>query len=166
MTKHGNGLRCRLCRDGSKSRRVRRQALSMMAFGRKAPLTAMQMASRRILKRRQQWRGSSGGVAECRGGRVQRLGGVVFDEQRDDDVGQEPSAYEIGILGLQAIDMQQALEALEGDLDLPSQAIELEDLCRGLLERGGDDGVVRGDEAARVGLSAAPGAATPSCRSS
>ena len=60
----------------------------MMPSGRKGPVTAMQRASRRILNKRQQWRGSSGGVAERRGGRVQRLVGVVFDQQRGDDVGQ------------------------------------------------------------------------------
>ena len=131
---------------------MRRQTLSMMPSGRKAPVTAMQMASRRILKRRQQWRGSSGGVAERRGGRVQRLVGVVFDEQSGDDVSQQPGSYEIGILGLQLIDMQQAFEALEGDLDLPSQGIELEDLCGRLDERGRQNGELGGDQAARIGF--------------
>src|SRR5215204_4935844 len=126
MTKHGNALRFRLRRDGSKSNRVRRQACLMMPSGRKAPVMAMQMASRRILKRRQQWRGSSGGVAERRGGKVQRLVGVVFDEQCGDDVSQQPGSDEFGVLGLQPIDIEQAFEALEGDLDLPSQGIELE----------------------------------------
>src|SRR5947199_10276824 len=116
MTKHGKVRRVRLRRDGSKSNRVRRQACLMMPSGRKAPVMAMQMASRMILKRRQQCRGSSGGVAERRGGKVQRLVGVVFDKQRGDDVCQQPGSYEIGILGLQPIDIEQALEPLEGDL--------------------------------------------------
>src|SRR5216684_1592518 len=161
MTKHGNGLRFRLRRGGSKSSRVRRQALSMMPSGRNAPVMALQMASRRILNRRQQWRGWSGGGAERRGGRVQRFGGVVFDEQSGDDVGKQPGSDEIGILGLQPIDMEQALEPLEGNLDLPAQGVELEDLPSRLVERGRHNGVLRGDQAARVWLAAAPRAATP-----
>jgi hypothetical protein len=46
----------------------------MTPWARNGPVTAMQMASRRILNRRQQWRGQSGGVAERRGG-VRRLVG-------------------------------------------------------------------------------------------
>src|SRR4249920_2198359 len=119
MTKSGNGLRLRFRRVGSKSSRTRRQAFWMMPFGRNGPEMAMKMASRRILKSRQQWRGSSGGAAERRGGKIQRLGGVVFDEQHSNDVSQYPGPYEIGILGFQPVDVQQALEPLEGDLDLP-----------------------------------------------
>src|ERR1700685_1108887 len=146
MTKHGNGLLCRF-RRGSKSSRVRRQALAMMPSGRKTPVTAMQRASRRILKRRQQWRGSSGGVAERRGERAQRLVGVVFDDQSGDDVRQQPGSYEIGILGLQLVDMQQAFEAFEGDLDLPPQGIEIEDLSGRLVERGRQNGELGGEQA-------------------
>src|SRR4051812_2975009 len=109
------------------SSRVRRQALSMMPVGRSGPMMARQMASRRILNRRQQWRGHSGGVAERRGGRVQRLGGVVFDEQRGNDVSEQPRSGDVGMLGLQAVDVELALEPLEGDLDLPSQGVEVED---------------------------------------
>src|SRR6185369_15786022 len=127
MTKHGNGLRRRV-RGGSKSSRVRRQAFSRMRAGRKGPVMAMQMASRRILKRRQQWRGRSSGVAERTGGSVQRLGGVVFDEQGGNKMGEQAGSHEIGILGLQPIDVQQALDPLEGDLDLPAQPVEVEDL--------------------------------------
>src|SRR5512138_3744348 len=161
MTKPGNALRFRFRRGGSKSSRVRRQAFSMMSWGRKAPVMAMQMASRSILKRRQQWRGLSGGEVECRGGRVQRLVGVVFDKQGCDDVGKQPSSYEIGILGLEPIDVQQALEPLEGDLDLPSQGVEVEDLASRRVERGGDNGVLGSDQAARIGLAAAPRPAAP-----
>src|SRR5215218_7420458 len=157
----GNSLRFRCRRVGSKSSRTRRQEFWMMPAGRNGPEMAMKMASRRILKRRQQWRGRSGGAAESRGGKIQRLGGVVFDEQRGNDVGQYPGPYEIGIPGFQPVDVQQALEPLEGDLDLPSQGIEVEDLVGRLVERGGHDGVLGGDQAAPVGLAAVPGAAAP-----
>src|SRR3954452_9819359 len=109
MTKGGNGLRFRFRRVGSKSSRTRRQAFWMLRAGRNGPVIAMQMASRRILKSRQQCRGSSGGAAESRGGKIQRLGGVVFDEQCGNDMGQYPGSYEIGILGFQPVDVQQAL---------------------------------------------------------
>src|SRR5258708_35016093 len=99
------------------SSRVRRQAASMTVVGRKAPMTAMQMASRKILKRRQQWRGRSGGVAERRGGSVQHLVGVVFDEQGGDDVGEQPSSCEAGVLGRQLIEVELAFVAFEGGLD-------------------------------------------------
>lgn len=88
MAKGGKVLRFRFRLVGSKSRRARWHAFAMTPSGRKGPVTAMQMASRRILNKRQQWRGSSGGVAERRGGRVQHLVSVVFDEQRGDYVGQ------------------------------------------------------------------------------
>src|SRR5215217_1321683 len=106
----GNSLRFRRRRVGSKSSRTRRQEFWMMPSGRNGPEMAMKMASRRILKSRQQWRGSSGGAPESRGGKIQRLCGVVFDEQRGNDVSQHPGPYEIGILGLEPIDVQQALE--------------------------------------------------------
>src|ERR1700744_5963216 len=121
MTKRGKGLRRRFRRVGSKRNRTSRPAFWMMPAGRNGQVIAMKMASRRILKRRQQWRGRSGGAAESRGGKIQHLGGVVFDQERGNDVGQDPGPDEIGIPGFEPVDVQQALEPLEGDLDLPSQ---------------------------------------------
>ena len=57
------------------------------------------------------------------GGRVQRLLGHFIDQKGEQEMGVEPSSGQALVLGGQAIQMKQAFEALEGQLDLPVQAI-------------------------------------------
>src|SRR5581483_5291268 len=63
-------------------------------------------------------------VAAGSGGRVPQLRGQVLDDEGGDQVGEDPASGQVWILGWEPIDVQQALQPLEGQLDAPSQPIE------------------------------------------
>src|ERR1700728_1329747 len=70
-------------------------------------------------------------------------------------MGVEPGQAAAFGLGGQLVYAQQAFQSLEGELDLPAQAIEGEDFVSGvnLVERGGQDDKLGGDETSRIELS-------------
>jgi len=75
-------------------------------------------------------------AARRRGGSVQEKPGLIFDEQRGKEVSEDPTSCGLRMLVWQLIDTQQALEALEEELDLPAQSIERENLFgRGVVGR-------------------------------
>ena len=72
-------------------------------------------------------RHSDGGrcaIAALTGERVQEILGHVIDEQGDDEVSIKPASRKLGILRGQPVKAQKALQALEREFDLPSQAIK------------------------------------------
>jgi len=81
-----------------------------------------------------------------RGGRIQELLGDVFDEQGEQQVGIEPTSRQLGLLGRQAVDVQQALEPFGEQFDLPAQPVDGDD-HRGWIGRA----IQRGDEQQIVG---------------
>ena len=81
---------------------------------------------RRSLVRRHS-EGTRGAMPGSRGGRVQELLGHVFDEQGEQQVGIEPTSRQLGLLGRQAVDVQQALEPFGEQFDLPAQPVDGDD---------------------------------------
>ena len=72
-------------------------------------------------------RHSDGGrcaVAARRGGRVQEILDHVIDEQGSDEVSIKPGSGKLGFLRGQPVKAQEALQALEREFDLPTQAIK------------------------------------------
>src|SRR5689334_10944981 len=57
------------------------------------------------------------------GGKSPLVGDIIFDQQGDQQMGMQPSPRQVRILGRQTIEMQQGLQPLEQQFDLPAQAI-------------------------------------------
>src|SRR5882672_4818561 len=66
---------------------------------------------------------SAGGVVGSTGGRVRELPGVLFGDQEDDQPGVDPGLRELRFLSRQLIEPGQAFHALEGQFELPAEAI-------------------------------------------
>src|SRR5262245_20752518 len=64
------------------------------------------------------------GAAAGRGGRVEDLPRDLLESQGSDELGVNPGARQLRVLGRQPIEMQQALQALEDEFDPPAQSIE------------------------------------------
>src|SRR3954452_14530074 len=79
--------------------------------------------------------------ASCSGGRVPEFRGEVFDEECGDEMCQDPCPGQTFVFGWQAIDAEQALQPLEGELDPPAQSVE-----RAKLVGTGFGAIERGDE--------------------
>ena len=117
----------------------------------KAGTTKARTMSRKRLNIRHREGGRSTD-SEAPGGKSE----VGLAEFVDDECGQE-LAYEIcpgqvRVVGSQAVEFADALEPLEGELDLPAQSVELEDFVGADLgaERGDDEDVAGGLERERV----------------
>src|SRR5271163_1436582 len=91
------------------------------------PRMAAQTVANAIFTRRQR-DGLEAGVAWSRGGRVRDLPGHLFGDDCDDQPCVDPCARKLRVLGRQRVEAGQALEPFEGQLDLPAEAIEREDI--------------------------------------
>src|SRR5258706_2898604 len=78
--------------------------------------------------------------SEARGGRFQEILGGVSDEGGDDELCRDPSSSEWRRSCGQLVEAADRLQSLEGELDLPAQAVEEEDVVdRQAVERGDQD---------------------------
>src|SRR5271169_1614121 len=59
-----------------------------------------------------------------------------LEQERDHQLGEDPRPSDVGRLVREAAELEQLLEALEGQLDLPATAIEFEDLASAEQRRG------------------------------
>src|SRR5882672_10790754 len=110
------------------------------------PRISMTTALNSIFWMRQIERARVGLVWSGTGGRVQDLPGNVLDEEVGEELGVDPRSGEVGVLGRQLVEAEQALEAFEGELDLPAPAVEGENVGGGKAV-----GVERGDEQDELG---------------
>src|SRR5215204_7680025 len=103
------------------------------------------MTASRVVSSSKRWTRQSEavrrGAALGRGGRVEELPRHVLQEEGGDELGVDPGARKLRVLGRQRIEMQEALQALEDEFDLPAQAVEGEHVA-GREALGGK----RGDE--------------------
>src|SRR5258708_5554772 len=89
------------------------------------------------------------------GGRVQEILGGVSDEDGDDELCGEPSSRERWCSRLELVEAGEGFEALEGEFDLPAQAIKDKDVVeQRAVERGEEDDPLGSLDRARVGLRA------------
>src|ERR1700742_1407816 len=119
------------------------------------PRIAARTVANAIFMRRQRDGLAAGVVAVSRGGRVRDLPGNLFSDDGNDQPCVYPCARELRILGRQHVEASQAFESLERQLDLPTKAIEGEDVGRrenGRRQRGQEENVLRSLETARVRL--------------
>src|SRR5438309_1216145 len=70
--------------------------------------------------------GPASGVVGCTGGRFRDLPGILFCNQEDDELGEDPGLREFRFLGLQLVKASQTFHALEGQFDLPAKAVNRE----------------------------------------
>src|ERR1700685_926082 len=102
--------------------------------------------------------GPGGGVGGSTGGRVRDLPGILFGDQEDDQPGVDPGLRECRFLSRQLIEPGQDFQALEGQCELPAEAIKREHV--GGREGAGRQGrqqqdVMGGLKTARIGRLAA-----------
>src|SRR5215211_5314338 len=93
-----------------------------------------------------------------RGGRVRDLPGAPFGDQEDDQPCVDPCASKFWLLGCQCIEAGKALHPLEGEFELPAEAIEREHIGRredAGRQRREEQDVLGGLQTARVELLAA-----------
>jgi hypothetical protein len=88
---------------------------------------AAQMVAMAIFMRRHR-DGLACAGAEAGGGRVRDLPGDLFSNDGNDQSGVNPCPRKFGLFGRQQIEPGQTLEPLECQFDLPSEAIEGEDV--------------------------------------
>ena len=79
---------------------------------------------------RRQRDGLALGVSGSRGGKIRDLPGNLFSDQGHDQSCINPRSCEFWLLGWQHGEAGEALDPLEGELDLPAKAIEGEDVGR------------------------------------
>src|SRR5271168_5590653 len=70
--------------------------------------------------------------SKSRGGRVQEILAVVVGRDGEDEMRPDPTARAFFGSGRQAVEVQQALQSLEGEFDLPAQAIHRENFFGGI----------------------------------
>ena len=87
--------------------------------------------SRAFAQTRQFDKGGSGG-APGSGGKIDDLVDEIIDQNRGDQMRQQPCSRQIGIGGGKFIDPAQGFEAFKTDLHLPTVGITIEDLARGM----------------------------------
>jgi len=90
---------------------------------------------------------------ESPGGKRQESRGKVVQQQSGQELGREDGVSQAGILGGHFSEFEQAFEAFEGDFDLPTEPIQVEDLSRWerrALERSQQDHV--GSRLERTGI--------------
>src|SRR5271169_3409391 len=76
--------------------------------------------------------------SRCRGGRFQEILAVVVGRDGEDQMRPDPTSRAFFGSGRQAVEVQQALQSLEGEFDLPAQAVHGENFFGGV-----DPGVQR-----------------------
>lgn len=87
------------------------------------------------------------------GERFQEFLAEVVTQQSHDEMGGEPTSRCLRRVGRQTVHPQQRFEPLEGEFDLPVQAIDREHLSGGIAvgcQRGAQDHELRRDQAARI----------------
>ena len=87
------------------------------------------------------------------GGKIPLRGCDGVDEESEEQMGVEPGSGEVGVLGRQAVEIEDRLHALEGEFDLPADGIEVfERGCGnlGFAQGGEQDEMVCGGERARI----------------
>src|SRR5262249_56652030 len=89
---------------------------------------AARTVARAIFTRRQ--RDGLASALWFRGGRVRDLPGNLLGDNGDDQPCVDPRSCEFGFLGRQLVEPSQAFEPLERHLNLPTKAIESEDVGR------------------------------------
>jgi len=101
--------------------------------------------------------GVAAGFAGSRGGRLRGVPGKAFGEEEGDQLGVDPSSGEARRFGGQGVEVGDTFHALEGELDLPAKAVEVEDVVRGEGcdgQGGEEENKVGGFKAARVRFAA------------
>jgi hypothetical protein len=73
-------------------------------------------------------RQSDGGLADGSGGRVPEHRAEVLDQEGGDQMREDPGSGQVLIVGGQAIQPQEALQSLEGQLDAPPEPVEFAQL--------------------------------------
>src|SRR4029450_4835789 len=115
-----------------------------------------QMAARRALARRQVRRQREGWPLALRspGGRFGQFARAVIDQQGKKKMTGYPCSSQSRIFGWQPVEVEDRFQSLEGQLDLPSHAIEGGEQVRwegGGIERGDEDQVLGGLKGAGIG---------------
>ena len=65
---------------------------------------------------------------EAPGGKRHECLGELIKDKRSEELGQDEGAGQVGVLGVKLIELKQALQPFEQDLDLPSEPVEMESL--------------------------------------
>ena len=93
------------------------------------PRMAAATVARAILTRRHR-DGLAADFVRRTGGRVRELPGNLFSDDGDDQPCVNPCPCECRLFGRELVETGQAFKSLEGELDLPTKAIEGEEIGR------------------------------------
>jgi hypothetical protein len=118
-------------RRRGESQRKRRSSAARVAMVWRGvtPLMAVWRASVSTVCKRQRERGV-GEEGEAPGEKGDCGFAQLIEDERGEQFSVQVGLGELWLVGAQAIEFEDALEALEGELDLPAQAVELERLGR------------------------------------
>jgi len=140
-------------------RRIWVKALQMFCHDHFPRMLATKLSSASFVRRQRDGLavGVAGLAADCgrsTGGRVRDLPGILLGNQEGDQLGVDPSLCKFRFLGCQLVKSGQAFHTLEGQFELPAEAIKREHIgSREDARRQGrqQQDVVRGLKTARIG---------------